>query len=68
MAASSNYFVIAHDAGHDLPYGFAWFVDLGRDPRGGSAFTYFATRDDCVAFANAHTRYTNPVLLDDDAA
>jgi hypothetical protein len=63
--AFPNYYVISVDEGEELAFGFAWFVDLGRDPRGGSAFAYYATRDECVARAASHVHFTNPVLLEE---
>lgn len=63
----TNYFVLSFDASEALPVGFAWFSELGRDVRGGSVWTFFATRSEAIAHANSHTRYTNPVLLAEDA-
>lgn len=63
MANRADYYVISYDEGEALPYGFAWFTELGLHPSGGPAFTYFATREECVARAHAHCHYVNPVLL-----
>lgn len=67
MAAAPNYYVISYDAAEALPFGVAWFDEIGRDIRGGSPFRFFASRGECIEHVGKHTRYTNPVLLDDES-
>lgn len=67
--ARPNYYVISHDAGYSLPYGFAWLDDMGTHSAAfASVFTYCATRAECVALSKTHPTRTNPVLLDDDTS
>ena len=67
MANASHPYVISYDASEALPYGFAWFANLGNDIRGGSGFTFFATRNEVIEYASKHVRYTNPVCIDDES-
>jgi hypothetical protein len=64
---TTHYFVISYDADYELPYGFAWFADIGsfRGLCGKPAFTYYATREEAFAASKARD---GAVLLDEDKA
>ena len=62
----THYYVISHDAGEGLPFGVAWFDEIGNPSA--NPWRYFATRDECVAHVSRHKYWTNPVCLCDETA
>jgi hypothetical protein len=66
MNKAIHYYCISYDAGEDLPYGFAWFVNIGNGPHD-SGFDFYATHAECIARTVGHRFYTNPVALEDDS-